>query len=369
MKANRRKANFIEVPLGDRAHRVWVGSGILGSLVEYLPAVDWQRILVVTDENVAELYLERVMKALAAQKGDVFTYVISPGERSKDIENLEGIYGFLADHYFSRWDLILALGGGVVGDLAGFAAATFKRGMDLVHLPTTLMAQVDSSIGGKTGVNLSQGKNLAGVFYQPRAVIVDTSVLATISEREILSGWAEVLKYYFVFGGTIRDILDGMRFKRKSTESRDMARVVEECARIKVGVITRDEYDRGERAFLNYGHSLGHALETLVEYNGSYSHGEAISIGMVFAASVSAASGISSPELLEEHREKLKGWGLPISLSERDIDFGEFVSVLMKDKKNIGEVRMVLLEDIGRPVIKSGIEERLLRESFLAVGG
>jgi 3-dehydroquinate synthase len=267
----------------------------------------------------------------------------------------------LADAGAKRSDIVVALGGGVTGDLAGYVASIFKRGISFAQLPTTLMAQVDSSIGGKTGVNLKHGKNLAGSFYQPVTVVCDVEVLASLPEREVRSGMAEVVKYSFLDPGgwpKLESLVTGEMLDLDA-----MVEVVSRCASIKADFVSKDELDTGFRAALNYGHTLGHALEAVTEYGGVYTHGEAVSIGMVFAALVAEEVGIAQG-LSHNHVDVLEKVRLPVRPVEPAPGFDELMQVIAQDKKSRGDIVMVLLEDDGGVVVMDGLERRPLERAY-----
>lgn len=354
----------ITVELGDRSYPVFVGSGLLPGIDELIEPSGWSRAVMVTDSNVGPLYAERLLDGMRRLGLEADLFLVEPGEKSKGIDTVLKIEERLLLRGLARSDLLVALGGGVVGDVCGFSASIYKRGLDIMHVPTTVMSQVDSSIGGKTAVNLRQGKNLLGAVYQPVAVISDTDTLSTLPEREFKSGLAEVVKYYFLSPSgwdlppetIVGDLERGKTALLVSTVSR--------CARIKAGIVSADEFDRGQRAVLNYGHTMGHALESVTGYSGEYSHGEAVSVGMVYAAMVSEKLGIAAPGLAERHRSSLEALRLPTRIFRPAPDYGDILEAIGHDKKSRGEITMVLLEKEGSPVVRSGLDPGVMETCY-----
>jgi 3-dehydroquinate synthase len=331
----------IRVELGLRCYTVTIGEGMLGRLAALVEGRAWKKAALVTDSNVGPLYAPAAIDHLRGAGLETVVLEVPAGEASKTAERALEIIDRLVDSSLTRSDVVVALGGGVVGDLAGFAASVFKRGVDVVEVPTTLMAMVDSSIGGKTGVNLPAAKNQVGTFHQPVAVISDMSMLGTLTAREFTSGLAEVAKYSVL-----------------------TTRVIAECAREKAALVAEDELDTGVRQYLNYGHTLGHALEADAAYGGTYSHGEAVSIGMVYAAIVSEKLGVGRPGLVSDHLRLLGLLGLPVRPFEKVPDFDDLAARMARDKKSAGQAVMVLLEDEGRPVVCRDIEKVVLEDSY-----
>lgn len=354
----------IGVELGDRSYPVFVGIELMDELPALLGDRGWQKAAVVTDGNVGPLYLEKVEKPFAAEGVEMGSVTVDAGEGSKSMDGLSDLIDYFSMREMTRGDLVIGLGGGVVGDLAGFAASIFKRGLALIHIPTTLMSQVDSSIGGKTGVNLPSGKNLVGTFFQPLAVVSDVRALATLSQREFSSGLAEVGKYMFLKPGGWSGRLEDYTKARREGKEEALAEMVGRCAEIKAEVVSGDELDTGFRAVLNYGHTLGHALETVTEYTGSYTHGEAVSVGMMFAAMVSMKMKIAGDDIAAAHRELLRPAGLPTTPFDPAPEFEILFEIMAQDKKNRGNLTMVLLEKVGKPVVKSGLDRELLRKCY-----
>ncbi|MEG2881591.1 MAG: 3-dehydroquinate synthase [Christensenella sp.] len=306
-----------------------IGNGILKD--EYLKR--FTDYVIVTDDIVYELYKDRFPCAK--------WIVISAGEASKNMANLELIYQKLMEFGIDRKGAVAALGGGVVGDIAGFAAATFKRGVAFVQYPTTLLAQVDSSVGGKVAVNLIGGKNMVGAFYQPTAVIADTATLKTLDSRQYASGMAEVIKYAYIYDEALHKTLMSKKY--------EIDEIVQRCCEIKAEYVKSDPYDTGVRMQLNYGHTIGHAIETAAGY-GKFLHGEAISVGMVCAAAIGEKLGISPSGLTKDTQELLKKYGLPYA-AEAEL-LSKALNILSADKKAEGnKISFVLVDKIGHAVV------------------
>jgi 3-dehydroquinate synthase len=306
-------------------------------------------VALVTDENVWELYGKDFVHALANRGYDIHAIVIPPGEQNKSIEGLDNLYNKFADIKMKRNSIAIALGGGVVGDLCGFAAATYMRGIPYIQIPTTLLAQVDSSVGGKTAINLRQGKNLAGAFYQPRVVIIDTSVLDTLPERELRQGMAEVIKYGAIRSEKFLGILREAAEERGLEPAEYHITTVGMCCRIKADIVERDERETGERMLLNFGHTFGHAIEKLYDYE-KYNHGEAVAIGMALAAEIGEAMGQTKPGTADELRSHLEFHGLETRCPCPPSELLQFIET---DKKSRGDkLHLVLLRQIGKAFVK-----------------
>jgi 3-dehydroquinate synthase len=356
----------VPVPIRGSSYDVVVGSGLLAGAAGHLPGVGGaEKAFVVADHEVASLYLATLQSGLGAASIQSVHLPVPQGEPAKTIAVAEALYHQLALQEAHRRDLVVALGGGVVGDLAGFVAATYMRGVPFLQVPTTLTAQVDAAIGGKSGVNLPAGKNLVGAFHHPVGVLADVSTLATLPEREFRSGLAEVVKYVLTLD---RGMLDTLQERGEAVRARDPAaleELVARCARAKAAVVATDERDRGPRLILNYGHTLGHALERMDDFRGR-SHGEAVAVGMVFAARLSERLGIAGPGLAARHQRLLSAFSLPTGgpLPHPDL----ILEAFRMDKKHQGTVRFVLLEDVGRPRVVDAVPEAVLREVLDEMG-
>ncbi len=348
------------VELGPASHTVDIGDGLLDRLGELAAAAGLHgRCAIITDSNVARLFGGRALGALRAGGLDPLMFEVEPGEKSKSISALERVYDFLIEAGLDRGASILALGGGVVGDLAGFAAATFLRGVPLVQIPTTLLAQVDSALGGKTAVNHRLGKNLIGAVYQPSLIVADVGLLRSLPEREFREGMAEVIKY-----GAIMDapFIGELERDRESILARSPAMleaVVHRCLRHKAYVVERDEHEAELRSILNFGHTVGHALENSAGY-GRYLHGEAIAIGMTAAARLSCAlAGLSEGEA-QRLRGLLEAYGLPTEMPSGWSN-DEFKQALSRDKKRTGGgIRFVLLPELGKTTTRMLAPDEIL---------
>lgn len=344
----------IEVRLGDRSYPIDIGPGLLTQPALWRAAVPGRHVLVVSNSTVAPLYLERVMAGLAELT--VASHVIDDGEQYKSLEQAAGIFNALAQLGANRDATIVALGGGVIGDLSGFVAACWMRGVHFLQMPTTLLAMVDSSVGGKTGVNLPAGKNLVGAFHQPRAVVIDTDTLASLPEREYRSGLAEVIKYGALGDAEFFGWLEQNAAALKQRDPTCIAEAIATSCRHKAGVVARDEREEGERALLNLGHTFGHALEAEAGY-GQLLHGEAVAIGMVLAARLSTRLGRASTEDADRLASLLDACGLPTALPPGH-DVERLIARMRLDKKNIsGQLRLILWQGIGRADIVPNVSE------------
>lgn len=337
----------IPVSLGPRSYEIVIGHDILAKLGEALRELGLgSKQIIVTSRTVWALYGKIVHDSLEESGFDASVTLVSDDEEAKSFQTLVTIYDNLLEKEFERSSGIVALGGGVVGDTAGFAAATFMRGIGFVQVPTTLLAQVDSSIGGKTGVNHPKAKNLIGAFHQPRLVWTDVSTLSTLPERELRSGLAEIIKYSIVADPALFQLLSE-NVRPFSSISRDsLIEIISRCCSIKVRIVEQDEKEQGVRSILNYGHTIGHALESLTGY-AHYTHGEAIAIGMMAAARISLEIHATDHEMVQSQESIIKRAGLPTTV-RRSINPVEIARQLNKDKKRLGErVRWVLPRRVG----------------------
>jgi 3-dehydroquinate synthase len=339
----------VKVPLGNRSYNIVIGRGLLrglGSACKKL--VLGARCAIISDSNVARRFGKAAQKSLARAGFDALLIVVPAGETAKSLKTVQACYDRLAQHRLERKSFIVALGGGVVGDLAGFVAATYLRGIPFVQVPTTLLAQVDSSVGGKVGVNLKAGKNLVGAFHQPRLVLCDFDTLRTLPVREYRSGLAEVIKYGIIHDAALFKKLERDLPKLLKRDSKTLSDVVARCCEIKAEVVGRDETDGGLRAILNFGHTIGHALEAISGY-GKYLHGEAIAIGQVAAAELSARlTGLSVADV-ERIRNLFRRAGLPVTVKLAAPRRKQLISAMKLDKKvSGGEMKFVLAKKIGK---------------------
>ncbi len=338
----------IKVELRDRSYDIEVGVESLGRIGQCLePILRGKKIALITDPVVEPLYAARVRASLTKAGFSVSQVVVPSGEKHKNLSELERVHEELAAARIERSSTLVALGGGIVGDLTGFAAASFLRGIDVVQVPTTLLAQVDSSIGGKTGVNLRAGKNLVGAFHQPRFVLADVETLASLPVRELRAGIAEVVKYGVILSPELFSFLEEKVDSILDLDREILAEVVHQCAAAKARVVMEDEKEGGLRAILNFGHTLGHAVEAMTEYS-RFLHGEAVAIGMVFAARLSAARhGFPEPDA-RRVAALLERFGLPITIPE-ELDRGDLARAVETDKKRQADrVKFICVEALGQ---------------------
>lgn len=304
------------------------------------------KAVIITDENVNKYYTGKVESTLFRHDYDVDTIVIKPGEISKSLENLPKIYNRLIDFGVTRNDILIALGGGVVGDLCGFVASSFLRGIPFVQIPTTLLAQVDSSVGGKVGINLEKGKNLVGSFYHPKAVFIDPFVLQTLPDKYFKDGMAEVIKYACIVDKDFFIKLQSLITRAQLMDN--IEEIVYHCCGIKKKLVEKDELDKKERLLLNYGHTIGHAIEKYYNFE-KYTHGEAVAIGMYNMALLGEKKGLTKTNTSEEIKSILIEQGLPYKL---DVSLSEIIDNIKNDKKNIGStLKLLLLKEIGESFI------------------
>jgi 3-dehydroquinate synthase len=356
----------LDVDLGERSYPILIGPGLLGQPGNLSPYIKGSRVLVVTNEVVAPLYLETLKASLqGASNMQVDALVLPDGEHCKTLTTLQLVYDELLSNRHERSTTLIALGGGVTGDITGFAAATYQRGVNFIQVPTTLLAQVDSSVGGKTGVNHALGKNMIGAFYQPQCVLVDIDVLSTLPVRELRAGLAEVIKYgllgnyeFFVWlEQHIEALLTG--------DADLLTQAVKICCEEKARIVAADEREGGMRALLNLGHTFGHAIEAAMGY-GNWLHGEAVAAGMVMAVDLSRRLGWISADDAARARDLVARAGLPVC-PPPEMTADQFVSLMAVDKKvQAGKVRFVLLRGLGDAVVESGIDPALLQQTLVA---
>jgi 3-dehydroquinate synthase len=339
----------VRVPLAERTYPIQIGRDLLAQLGRLCAREKLgRRGAVISDENVSALYGKAALRSLAEAGFEAVLVTVPAGETAKSLASVQGCYDQLAEHRLERNSFIVALGGGVVGDLAGFIAATYLRGIPFVQVPTTLLAQVDSSVGGKVGVNLKAGKNLVGAFYQPRAVLCDLTTLDTLPKREFRAGMAEVIKYGIIYDAALFRRLERDLGKVMEGDERTLTNVVSRCCAIKAEVVGQDEREAGLRAILNFGHTIGHALEAISGY-GRYLHGEAISIGQVAAAELSTRLLGFSPADAKRVRSLFERVGLPTSVRLTRPQMVRLLDAMLLDKKvSAGEIRFVLARRIGQ---------------------
>jgi len=341
----------VSVSLGDRSYDIHVGQGLLSRAGEILKPFARGTIPIVTDQTVAALHLDRLLEALRSSGVSCISVVVPTGEKTKSFAELQNLIGELLRSGVDRDGLIIALGGGVVGDLAGFAAGILKRGIDIAQIPTTLLAQVDSSVGGKTAINVSQGKNLIGVFHQPRCVIADTAVLASLPKRELLSGYAEIVKYAALGDAAFFRWLEEHGVDALAGSAETIVHAVAHSCRMKANIVARDERENGDRALLNLGHTFGHALEAATGYSQRLLHGEAVAIGMCLAFELSERLGYCKPGDADRVKRHLRSVGLPTAVSDIPDERPSPEAVLSHmahDKKvTNGALTFVLVRQVG----------------------
>jgi len=357
----------IDVKLAHDRYPVYVGEGIIGEIGSLFPEeMRREKVAIVTNPTVNNLYGQQVAEALKSEGGVPFTIHVPDSEISKSMVEAERLCGLMVDEGFDRGSYVLALGGGVVGDLAGFVSSIYMRGIRFVNVPTTLLGQVDSAIGGKTGVDLPQGKNLVGSFHQPRCVISDINVLNSLPEQIFKSGLAEVVKYGIILDDDLFNFLEANAHNILEKDSDSLIKIVTRCSRLKAGVIVEDERERGRRIILNFGHTLGHALEAAVGYSG-YSHGEAVSIGMIFSAKLGVVLGMFKEKDAERLECLLDRFGLPIRTK---VEPEEILRFMGSDKKSVsGKIKFIIPKAIGQVVTVDEIPHKMLSEILKEVVG
>ncbi len=357
----------VEVSLGERSYPIHIGSGILGGLQErLLQEATGSKLLLLSNPTVYSIYgpvVERAIEGASLQRSLV---LIPDGEQYKDYFWAYHILTRMLQDGLDRGSLLIALGGGVIGDIGGFVASVFMRGIAYVQVPTTLLAQVDSSVGGKTGVNHPLGKNMIGTFYQPRFVWIDVQTLRTLPEDQFRAGMAEVIKYGVIWDREFFQYLRSNHRQILGLQPESLEQVVQRCCQIKAEVVSRDEREAGLRAILNFGHTVGHAIETATSYRG-YLHGEAVAVGMVAEAWLAHRLGLLSETEAGEIEETIRSYGLPVGIP-KEIEVSRMLSYMTLDKKaRAGRLRIVLPEGIGRVRVQEITEEGLLEETLRAL--
>jgi len=357
----------IPVGLGPRSYKVLVGGSLIERAGEFMgPFLKRGRTAVVSDETVWKLHGQALTQALERAGVAVSPIVVPPGEETKSFEGLADVTDRLLALELDRGDLVTAFGGGVVGDLAGFAAAVYKRGIDFVQIPTTLLAQVDSSVGGKTAIDTPRGKNLIGAFHQPRLVLADLDVLATLPEREMRAGYAEVVKYGLLGDFRFFEWLEANSERVLAREPEALSEAVARCVAMKAEIVAEDETEQGRRALLNLGHTFGHALEAETGYGGALLHGEAVAAGQALAFRFSAAQGLCTALDARRATASLAAAGLPTALSEvpgHPFDATRLLRHMSQDKKaEGGSLTFILARSLGDAFIAKNVEVRAVRE-------
>ena len=340
---------IVAVTLGSRSYEIHIGRGLLGDVGNQAAGLGLgRRCAVISDRNVAPIFAPSLIRSLKKAGFDPCLITLPAGESTKSLRHVEFCHNGLAKHRLERKSFVVALGGGVVGDLAGFVAASYLRGIAFLQIPTTLLAQVDSSVGGKTGVNLKAGKNLVGAFHQPRWVVCDLKTFKTLPDREFRAGLAEVIKYGIIYDPVFFALLEKQMAKILKRDLALLSRIIARSCEIKAEVVGQDETESGLRAILNFGHTIGHAIEAISGY-GRYLHGEAISIGQVLASQLSVAHFELPPKEADRIRELFLRAGLPVSIQLTGAQQAKLLAAMQIDKKvSEGQVKFVLARSIGK---------------------
>lgn len=354
----------LHVDLGDRSYPIFIGSGQLAQPELLTDHIHGKSVLVVSNETIAPLYLEKVLASLGGYK--VASCILPDGEQFKTLDIVNRIFTTLLEGHFDRRTTLIALGGGVVGDMTGFAAAAYQRGVNFIQIPTTLLSQVDSSVGGKTGVNHPLGKNMIGAFHQPQAVVIDIDTLNTLEPRELSAGIAEIIKYGLIIDGEFFDWLEENVEKLLDRDPAALTYAIRRSCEIKADVVAADEKEAGQRALLNLGHTFGHAIETAMGY-GNWLHGEAVGCGMVMAARMSTNLGWMTSEELERATNLIQRARLPVT-PPADMSAKTFLELMQVDKKVIdGSLRLVLLKGIGQSLITADYAPEQLTQTLTSM--
>src|SRR5690348_2963893 len=343
----------MNVPLGERSYPIHIGAGLLARAELIAASLPKKKAAIITNTVVGPLYLAPLVRALESRGVEVISITLPDGEQHKNWETLNRIFDALLEHRCERGTTLIALGGGVVGDLTGFAAAAYMRGVPFVQVPTTLLAQVDSAVGGKTAINHPLGKNMIGAFYQPRAVIADTDTLATLPPRELAAGLAEVIKYGLIRDPAFLEWLENNMTRLVKREPESLAYAIERSCAIKAEIVGLDEREDGVRALLNLGHTFGHAIEAGTGY-GTWLHGEAVGAGMLLAARLSQKLGFVSDSDVRRVEAILRAAGLPVTAPALGLE--RYLELMGHDKKvDAGRIRFVLLKRIGEAFVSADV--------------
>ena len=350
----------IQVDLDDRSYPIYIGQSLMNDSETLSRYLFKKKILIVTNETIAPLYLEKV-QAVIADLGDVDAVILPDGEQFKTLTHLDSIFSALLQKNYARDCVLVALGGGVIGDMTGFAAACYQRGVHFIQIPTTLLAQVDSSVGGKTAVNHPLGKNMIGAFYQPQVVLIDTDCLTTLPAREFAAGMAEVIKYGIIWDGAFFSWIEEHVESLKSLDKAALEYAIARCCEIKAEVVSQDETEQGVRALLNLGHTFGHAIEAEMGY-GNWLHGEAVAAGTILAAKTSAQMGLIDESIVCRISQLMEAFDLPVRAPE-SMDFDSFIKHMRRDKKVLGgQIRLVLPTSMGTAEVFGQVTESMLEQ-------
>lgn len=355
----------LSVHLNTRSYPIYIGSGMLGQSLCYQPHIAGNKIAIVSNPNVAPLYADQVTQALTQLGKQVFHITLPDGEAFKSWDSLNHIFDQLLAAQANRQTTLVALGGGVIGDITGFAAACYMRGIPFLQIPTTLLAQVDSSVGGKTSINHPLGKNMIGAFYQPKAVIIDTDVLTTLPRREFIAGLAEVIKYGLIADADFFVWIEQHIAALLACDPETLRYAIQRSCEIKAAIVAQDEYEQNIRAILNFGHTFGHAIETGLGY-GTWLHGEAVACGMVMATGLSCALGLIPSTLYQRVRRLLQACHLPVVAPALGIE--RYLALMAHDKKNTDQaIRFISLSGLGKAQISTAPTEVIIHTLQAAI--
>ncbi len=353
----------LTVDLGDRSYPIYIGTDLIAQSNLITDHIHGNSAIIVSNTTVAPLYLQVVQNSLKTSGVRYGTVILEDGEQHKTIDSVMMIIENLLEQRHDRGSTVIALGGGVVGDIAGFAASIYQRGVNFIQIPTTLLSQVDSSVGGKTGVNHPLGKNMIGAFYQPQCVIADTSTLGTLPPRELSAGLAEVIKYGLIFDASFFDWLEQNAATLITRNSEYLAQTILVSCRIKADIVAQDERETGIRAILNLGHTFGHAIEASMGY-GNWLHGEAVAAGMVMAIDLSLKQGWIEEQVKQRVIKLLEHCSLPVK-SPHDMSIDDYMNAMAIDKKTIdGTIKFVLLEALGKAIVTADYDPALLQQTL-----
>jgi 3-dehydroquinate synthase len=357
----------IAVELAGRSYNIHIGIGLLESAADYIaPLLARPVTAIVTDDQVAPHFLDALQKNLEDAGISSTAIVLAAGEKTKSFSQLENVLAQLFEARIERGDTIIALGGGVIGDLTGFAASIFRRGIDFIQVPTTLLAQVDSSVGGKTAINVSYGKNLIGTFHQPRLVLADMATLDTLPQRQMLAGYAEVVKYGLINDARFFYWLGDNSERMLARDAQALQHAIAVSCQAKATIVAADEREGGQRALLNLGHTFGHALEAETGYSDRLLHGEGVAMGLVMAYELSAKLGLcdeSVAPIVKAHLDRAGLMTRPNQIADADFDANSLLGHMMQDKKvKEGEITFVVAEGIGQACLQSGVSDALVKD-------
>ncbi|RDE19106.1 3-dehydroquinate synthase [Motiliproteus coralliicola] len=351
----------LDVALDERSYPIYIGAGLLDQPELWTSHIRSSQVCIVTNETIAPLYLQQVEQSLADKQ--LATVILPDGERYKNLDTLNQVFDGLLQAKHNRTTTLVALGGGVVGDMTGFAAACYQRGVDFIQIPTTLLSQVDSSVGGKTGVNHPLGKNMIGAFHQPRCVLIDTNSLNTLPDNELAAGLAEVIKYGLILDLDFLSWLEKNLDALQQRQSEALAEAIYRCCQIKANVVAEDEKEAGKRALLNLGHTFGHAIESHSGY-GNWLHGEAVAAGTIMAADLSERLGWLSSADVERVKQIFSRAQLPL-LPPKGMQPDDFMSLMAVDKKVLdGQLRLVLLRQLGEALVTADFSHEALQNTL-----